>query len=179
MGVAGSSLSCKGSALVIAGGKEQTVWTDMERSQPSLPLCHWGKSLVPLQLRASCYIWELLHLLTAGNGLSEEGCTNQAALFLCRHVSSRHPGDGGGSFLSFGGAEEFGNGLGAGPGAGTEQGRGRGCAQGVGTTPGTAKREDQEWKTHLLGHSDFLVYGSSLGCFVGFSLVFFNVSLLL
>ncbi|KAF2976269.1 hypothetical protein EK904_002704 [Melospiza melodia maxima] len=38
-----------------------------------------------------------------------------------RHGSSRHPGDGG-SFLSFGGAEEFGNGnghgLGAGPGAG-------------------------------------------------------------
>ncbi|KAM7034274.1 GATOR1 complex protein DEPDC5 isoform 2-T3 [Acridotheres tristis] len=34
-----------------------------------------------------------------------------------RHVSSRHPGDSG-SFLSFGGAEEFGNGLGAGPGAG-------------------------------------------------------------
>ncbi|XP_068887255.1 GATOR1 complex protein DEPDC5 isoform X10 [Aphelocoma coerulescens] len=33
-----------------------------------------------------------------------------------RHVSSRHPGDSG-SFLSFGGAEEYGNGLGAGPGA--------------------------------------------------------------
>ncbi|RMC05990.1 hypothetical protein DUI87_17535 [Hirundo rustica rustica] len=32
-----------------------------------------------------------------------------------RHVSSRHPGDGG-SFLAFGGAEEYGNGLG--PGAG-------------------------------------------------------------
>ncbi|KAM4763515.1 GATOR1 complex protein DEPDC5 isoform 7-T8 [Cyanocitta cristata] len=32
-----------------------------------------------------------------------------------RHVSSRHPGDSG-SFLSFGGAEEYGNGLGAGPG---------------------------------------------------------------
>uniref|UniRef100_A0A8C3V9X2 GATOR1 complex protein DEPDC5 n=1 Tax=Catharus ustulatus TaxID=91951 RepID=A0A8C3V9X2_CATUS len=40
-----------------------------------------------------------------------------------RHVSSRHPGDSG-SFLSFGGAEEYGNGLGAGPGAGTGQGRG-------------------------------------------------------
>lgn len=45
-------------------------------------------------------------------------------MFLCRHVSSRHPGDSG-SFLSFGGVEEFGNGLGAGPGAGTGQGRGR------------------------------------------------------
>ncbi|XP_041871092.1 GATOR complex protein DEPDC5 isoform X11 [Corvus hawaiiensis] len=33
-----------------------------------------------------------------------------------RHVSSRHPGDSS-SFLSFGGAEEYGNGLGAGPGA--------------------------------------------------------------
>uniref|UniRef100_A0A8C0VN53 GATOR1 complex protein DEPDC5 n=1 Tax=Cyanistes caeruleus TaxID=156563 RepID=A0A8C0VN53_CYACU len=34
-----------------------------------------------------------------------------------RHVSSRHPGDSG-SFLSFGGAEEYGNGLGAGPSTG-------------------------------------------------------------
>uniref|UniRef100_A0A8C3EQW7 GATOR1 complex protein DEPDC5 n=1 Tax=Corvus moneduloides TaxID=1196302 RepID=A0A8C3EQW7_CORMO len=34
-----------------------------------------------------------------------------------RHVSSRHQGDSS-SFLSFGGAEEYGNGLGAGPGAG-------------------------------------------------------------
>ncbi|XP_031984368.1 GATOR complex protein DEPDC5 isoform X11 [Corvus moneduloides] len=33
-----------------------------------------------------------------------------------RHVSSRHQGDSS-SFLSFGGAEEYGNGLGAGPGA--------------------------------------------------------------
>lgn len=74
----------------------------------------------------------LLHLLTAGNGPSEEGCTKQAALFLCRHVSSRHPGDGG-SFLGFGGAEEYGNGLGAGPGAGTGQGRVWPC-QGMGRT---------------------------------------------
>ncbi|XP_064248608.1 GATOR1 complex protein DEPDC5 isoform X2 [Passer domesticus] len=34
-----------------------------------------------------------------------------------RHVSSRHPGESG-SFLSFGGTEEYGNGLGAGPGTG-------------------------------------------------------------
>uniref|UniRef100_A0A8D2N1N4 Vacuolar membrane-associated protein Iml1 N-terminal domain-containing protein n=1 Tax=Zonotrichia albicollis TaxID=44394 RepID=A0A8D2N1N4_ZONAL len=50
-----------------------------------------------------------------------------------RHGSSRHPGDGG-SFLSFGGAEEFGNGngLGAGPGAGNGAGAGPGSARGWG-----------------------------------------------
>lgn len=74
----------------------------------------WGRGALGL----------LFHSLKAGNGTSEEGCTKQAGLFLCRHVSSRHPGDSG-SFLSFGGAEEFGNGLGAGPGAGTRQGQGR------------------------------------------------------
>lgn len=67
----------------------------------------------------------MLYLLKAGNGTSEEGCIKQAGLFLCRHVSSRHPGDSG-SFLSFGGAEEYGNGLGAGPGAGNGAGAGPG-----------------------------------------------------
>lgn len=72
----------------------------------------------------------LLYLLKAENGTSKEGCTKQAGLFLCRHVSSRQPGDSG-SFLSFGGAEEFGNGLGAGPGAGTGAGAGLGEPLGI------------------------------------------------
>lgn len=106
-------------------------------SQPSL-CCFCALASLPPSLRDELGSTPaeglLLNLLTAGNGPIEEGCTKQAALFLCRHVSSRHPGDGGGSFLSFGGAEEFGNGLGAGPGAGTGQGRGRGCAPGMSTT---------------------------------------------
>lgn len=128
MWVAVSSLSCRDSCFVIAGDKEQAVWTGVECC-PSLVcaalvllnLCQhqwgqrgWGRGALGL----------LFHSLKAGNGTSEEGCTKQAGLFLCRHVSSRHPGDSG-SFLSFGGAEEFGNGLGAGPGAGTRQGQGR------------------------------------------------------
>uniref|UniRef100_A0A8C5UF06 GATOR1 complex protein DEPDC5 n=1 Tax=Malurus cyaneus samueli TaxID=2593467 RepID=A0A8C5UF06_9PASS len=49
-----------------------------------------------------------------------------------RHVSSRHPGDSG-SFLSFGGAEEYGNGLGPGPGAGNGAGE---YGNGLGAGPG-------------------------------------------
>lgn len=155
-------LSYKGSALVIAGGKEQTVWTDLE-------CCHslLCAALVPFHpcqelpsspasaeaegLRACCYICR-----QQGMARVRKAVQNR---LLCFSADTSALGIQGTVARSWASAGRRSTGTGWGPAPGQVPGRG-GCGRargwaGLGTGWAQAKlRESRMENTDLLGHLD-------------------------